>query len=190
VRARCQGRVLVKEFPSTGDDGGTPDRVVAARSLTSLRLVDDVRAVQRIVQRAPAGVGRVDREACIQQRNHQLGPGNRGDFGVNPIGGDSEILRFICQVADRTQELFIHLRVRWPVRTVELVELLLQPDTCAQQLVDLRREFFDQRRGAAPKCRFIDARARQCLVPDEDVELFGNVEAVGFYSVRHDSRYS
>jgi hypothetical protein len=72
-----------------------------------------------------------------------LGSGNRGDFGVNPIGRDGEIRRLIGQVTDRTQELLIDLGVRRAVRAVEVVELLLQPVTSAQQLADLRRELPD-----------------------------------------------
>jgi len=74
VRSGRQGSVLIQELAPACDDGGSADRVVAAGVLASVRVVDDVRAVQRIVERAPAGVGGVAANRAFSRGTTSCGP--------------------------------------------------------------------------------------------------------------------
>ena len=63
-------------------------RIVAAALLGAVRLGDGVGAVERVVERAPARIGGVQRIARIHHRHDQLRPGDHGDLGIDIGGGD------------------------------------------------------------------------------------------------------
>ena len=76
--ATCQGRGLVKEVTRKGNDLGTAHGVVAFAFFSAIGFGNDIRAVQRIVQAAPAGIGGVQGVAGVQNGHDQLGA---CDFG-------------------------------------------------------------------------------------------------------------
>jgi hypothetical protein len=101
---------------------------------------DHIGAVQRVIQRAPAGIGGVQREPRVEDRHHQLRAGRRGDLVVDTRGGDGEIGGFGQQVTDFGEELAVRLGVERldDVMAVPLVDLCLQLIAAFQQLLVLR----------------------------------------------------
>ena len=106
--ARQRGRA-VEHVAGVGDDLVAADLVVPTCAdglfLGAIGFGDDIGAVQRVVEGAPARVGGVEREARVQDRNHQLRPGSRGDLVVHIGGGDGEIFGLGDQVPDLGEEL-------------------------------------------------------------------------------------
>jgi hypothetical protein len=103
VRAGGQRRGLVQEVAGEGDDLGAAHRVVALALLGAAFFADGVRAVQRVIQAAPARVGGVQGVAGVQNGHHQLGAG-LGQLGVHVLGGGLGVPG-LDQVADLRQEL-------------------------------------------------------------------------------------
>ena len=110
-RARRQRHRLVEELARVGDHLVAANPVVAGALLGAVGFRDDVGAVQRVVQRTPAGVGRVEREPRVEHRHHQLRAGGRGDLVVDTGGGDGEVIGFGQQIADFGEELAVRLDV-------------------------------------------------------------------------------
>jgi hypothetical protein len=99
-RAGLQRRGLVEEAAGVGDDLVTTHLVVFRCLLGAPVLGDDIGAVERVIQRAPARVGGVEREPRVQHGHHQLRARGGGDLVVDARGGDGEIAGFGLQVAD------------------------------------------------------------------------------------------
>ena len=89
VRAVRERHDVVEEGPHPRDDAGAAGRVVRPGCG---QVAHGVGAVQRVVQRAPPGVGRVERVAGVRRRHDELRPGERGDLGVDAGGVDRERL--------------------------------------------------------------------------------------------------
>ena len=60
----------VQRFGGLGDHQFAPRRVVAAAFFVAVRFLDDIRAVEGVVEAAPAGIGGVQREARVRHRHH------------------------------------------------------------------------------------------------------------------------
>ena len=91
---------LVEERPRPGDHRGAAHRVVGAAARTALGLRDRVGAVERVVERAPARVGRVQRVARVRHRHHELRPADLGDLGVDAGRRHREVRPLRHQIAD------------------------------------------------------------------------------------------
>ena len=113
------------------------DHLVAARLVVALTrrevavVRNDVGAVERVVERAPAGVDGVGREAGVEQRDDQLGAGDPGDLVVDALGRDADQLGLVEEVADLAEVGLVGLGLGaagvLPVPVVELRLQLLAP---------------------------------------------------------------
>ena len=192
-RARLQWHGLVEEPAGIRDDLVTADLVVpppdpAAFSAPSA-LRDDVGAVQRVVQRAPAGVRGVQGEPRVEHGHHQLRARGGGDLVVDAGGGDGEVVGFRLQIADLGEELLVGLRVDRlddPV-PVPLVDLGLQLVAAGQQVLILRCQIGDHLVDAGPEAVRIDVGAGQRFVVDEVVQHLGDAQVPHRHAVGHSS---
>ena len=91
VGAGRQRRSLVEEGAGEGNHLVTTDLVVALAFLGAAFFADHIGAVQGIVQRAPACVGGVQREACVHHRHNQLRASQASDFFVDVLRGGLEV---------------------------------------------------------------------------------------------------
>ena len=162
VRTGGEREVVVEEGAAAGDDLGPADGVVAGARREVALARHHVGAVQRVVERAPAGVRGVGGEPGVQQRHHQLRPSDAGDLVVHVVGGDLHVVGLVEQVADLGQERGVLLRVGPAgMRAVEVVDACLQLLAPGDQLAVARRQGVDDRVQARPERVRIDPRARE-----------------------------
>ena len=187
VRAGSQRRGLVEEGAGEGDDLVATDLVVALALIGATFFADHVGAVQRVVQRAPAGVGGVQREARVHHRYHQLRAGQTGDFFVDVGGGGVEVFRLRQQIADFLEEGLVGSRVMGlPLaRLVPGVDLRLQFIALGQQGMVLRRQVLDDRSGTGPELVGSDAGTGNGFVVHEVVQGFGDLQAADLNAFSH-----
>ena len=81
--AAPSGAGLIQEFVRLADDALAARRVVAAALLGAAVLRDHVGAIQRVVEAAPARVGRVQCVARIVDRHDELRSGHLGDLRID-----------------------------------------------------------------------------------------------------------
>ncbi len=165
MAAAHQRRRLVQERLGPGDHAFAARRIItAARGPVAER----IGAVERVVERAPAGVRRVQRIAGIGDRHHELRPGHAGDLGIDARRLDTEIRPLGQQVADLLQKGAIGLRVGAArVLAVPGVDPPLQLGAVLEQHPVLRPEIVDQAAQAPPEGCRIDAGAGQRPALDE-----------------------
>ena len=191
-RAGGQRNGAVEEFPRVGDDLVAAHWVIAGvgaglHLLGAVVLRDHVGAVQRVVQRTPAGVGGVEREPRVEDRHHQLRTRGRGDLVVDTGGGDGEVVRLGLQVADLGEELLVAVGVDRldDVLAVVLVDLRLQVLAAGEQVLILRAEIGDDLVDARPEAVRVDVGARKRLVVDEVVQHLGDAQVPHRHAVGH-----
>ena len=107
VGAGRQWRGFVEEGAGEGDDLVAANLVVAFAFFRAVSFADGVGAVERVVQRTPAGVRGIERETGIHHRHHELRAGHAGDFVIDVLRRCLEIGRFWQQITDVLQEGFI-----------------------------------------------------------------------------------
>src|SRR5690606_3572082 len=95
---------LVEEGGGTGYDGGATGRMVTLARREVAGLVDDITAIERGIETAPARIGGIEGEAGIHDRHDELGAGHGGDFGIDIPGGDGEIGTRGDEIANFAQE--------------------------------------------------------------------------------------
>ena len=180
VRASGQWHGLVEEVAGKFNDFGTAHGVVALAFFCAAFFADGVCAVQRVIQRAPAGVGSVQGVAGVQNGHDQLGASDLGQFGVHVFGGGLGVLGLLDQVADLLQKLLVtrHIGDGAGVGLVPGVQLLLQAVTLGQQGGVLGGQVVDQGIKALPEGGGIDPGAGQHLFVDEVVQFGGHLQAV------------
>src|SRR5690606_32406740 len=93
-----------EEGPGAGNDGASADRVISRAAFGTVRLGQCVRAVQGVIEAAPAGIGGVQRVALVGNGNHKLRAGLFGDFRIDVLGGDAYVLGLGQEIADALQE--------------------------------------------------------------------------------------
>ena len=186
VRAVGEREVLVEEGPATGDDLVAADLVVVVPGGELALLRDHIRAVEGVVQRAPASVHGVGGEPRVEQRDDQLRAGDAGNLVVDVVGADLEVGRLVEQVADLLEEGGVGLRVghAW-VLAVELVDAGLQLVAPGEQLAVARREVVDDRVRPVPESLRVDARGGQGLLLDEAVQARGDSEPSDLNTLCH-----
>ena len=164
-----QRKRLVEEHPRPRHDPRAPTPVIAAGRR---RAAHRVGAVQAVVEAAPAGVRRIQREPGIGDRHHELRPGNAGDFAVHVLGRDAERLAFRQQVADLGEEGLVGHAIVRLVAPLEVpgVDLRLQLGAPSQQRRVVRPELVDQRRKSRPEGVRLDARPGKRLLLDEQCQ--------------------
>ncbi len=123
MRAAFERRRLIEEAARIGDHLGAALRVVARPGRPGLR--NRVGAVERVVERAPARIGSVERVARVEHRHHQLRAGLARQLVVDVGGRRLHIGRRRHQVADRLEKAAVgrHVGDRTRVAGMPLVEL-------------------------------------------------------------------
>ncbi len=180
VRTGGQGRGLIEKLAGVFDDLGAARRVVAHARFQAFLVRDHVGAVERVVQRAPARVGRVQRIAGVEDGHHQLRAGLQRQFGVHVGGGAAHVGGRRHQVADLFQERAIgrHVADRAGIGLVPAVQLALQPIPLGQQGQVPGRQVGDDGVEAFPEFLAGHAGVGQDLVLDEAVQLGVDLQAV------------
>ena len=90
MRALLQGRDPVEEIAAPGDDFSAALGIIAFGG--GIRRRKSVRSVKRVIRRAPAGVGGVQRIAGVGDRHDELRPGLGRDLGIDIGRADFEII--------------------------------------------------------------------------------------------------
>ncbi|CPU64343.1 Uncharacterised protein [Mycobacteroides abscessus] len=175
-RAGCQRHGTVEHLAGVGDDLVTADLVVPTsvrgRLFGAIGFRDDIGAVQRIVEGAPARVGGVEREARVQNRHHQLRTGRGGDLVVHIGGGDGEIFGLGNQVSDLGQEVLVRGAIEWfdGALPVPAIDLSLQVVPALEQLAVPRSQIGDYFVDSGPESVGIHTGTRKGLVGDEVIQ--------------------
>jgi hypothetical protein len=127
VTAIGEGSERIEECSPPGDDLLPANRVVPIVRPGSALIGDDVRAVQRVVQRAPAGVRRIEGVAGVVEWNHQLRASGAGDLRVDLAGCDGDVGGSVFEVTDLTKKSqVVDVVVASPVCNEVGVDLVLQ----------------------------------------------------------------
>ncbi len=188
VRRAAERHHLIEEVAHRVDHPLAADRVVAALPGRAAILADRVGPVQRVIQRAPPGVGRVEREPPVADRHHELRSGERGDLRVDVLRGHLERAGIGQQVADLGEERLVGGRVHWLacVPAVPGVDRRLQLVAPGEQRPVDRRQVGDDARHARPEAgRVGDTRGGQRLLLDERVQAARDLERAGRDPVSH-----
>ena len=191
VRMRASGewRCLVEQLPGEGDDLGAAHWIVRTGASSTAFIGNGVRAVERIVERAPAGVGRVQRIPRVHHWNDELRAGDRGDLGIDVGGVDLEVGALRLEVADLGEERLVGFDVERlsAACLVPAVDLRLQLVTDPEQVMIHRREIVQQRVEARPEAGCVHAGAGKHLLLDEVVKYTGHANATVLHMFRHSS---
>ena len=139
---RERGR-LVEEVVRPRDHASASRGIEPAGSRGVIVAGDDIGAVQRIVEAAPAGVGGVERVASVVDRDDELRAGDQRDLVVDVRGLDPEVVAGGEQVADGLQEDPVLGRIDGLCRAlcVPCVDLSLERVPPIEQRTVLRPEF-------------------------------------------------
>src|SRR5690606_14737809 len=176
VRAVFQRRGLIEESAGVGD-------ALAG----AICFGDGVGAVQGVIQRTPAGIGGVEREASVHDRHHQLRAGHVSDFFVDVLGGGLEVFGFGQQIADFLQEGLVGDGVMGLTGASLMpgIDLCLQFVAFGQQSAILRRQIVDDAVGTGPEGRGIDAGTGNRFVVHKVVQDFGDLQATDLNALSH-----
>jgi hypothetical protein len=179
---------LVEQRFRTGDDKRAALRIVAVAALRPALFRKGIGAIKRIVKAAPAGVCRVQRIACVRQRNHELRPGNAADLVIDICRRHFPALRLLHEITDFLQEFFILGSIEILGRMVAVVEVDLGLKLVAefQQRPVFRREILHDAGEAGPERGGADSRSRNTFIGDKIVEDFRDLEASRFDALHED----
>ena len=95
-----QGHRTIQKRGCIANNGGTPNRVVAAIPLLSVVLVNDIGAVKSVIQAAPTRVRRVDRKAGIADGYDELWTCNCCNLGIDIRRFDFERFAGVAEIAN------------------------------------------------------------------------------------------
>src|SRR5262249_61523816 len=84
-------------------------------------LRDSIRAIECIVEAAPARVCGIQRISRVGERHDELGPGNYRDLVIDISGADSKIFAFWQNIADVTQKPLLAAQIKWPAGALTLI---------------------------------------------------------------------
>src|SRR5512133_3835979 len=94
------------------DDSLTAYLVVRTCAGGAAVLRDGIRAIECIVEAAPARVCGIQRISRVGERHDELGPGNYRDLVIDISGADSKIIAFWQNIADITQKPLVVAQVK------------------------------------------------------------------------------
>ena len=168
-----QRRAAVEHGPGAHDYPLAPHWIVGAAAFRPAVFGNGVSAVERVVERPPAGVGGVECVASVHHRYHQLRSGNGRDLGVNVAGLHGEVRPGIDQITDGAQKGLVggHVADRAGVGAVEIVHLRLQVFAPREQLQVGIGQITDDPREAIPELCLTDRQTRQNLSVDKIGEV-------------------
>ena len=102
---------FVEKAPRPGDDQLAARRIVAFRRRLGVAR-NGVGAIERVVERAPARIGGIERVARIAHRHDELRAGDGGDLVVDVGGVDFKVRDLRHQIADLGEERLLRARRR------------------------------------------------------------------------------
>ena len=185
MRAGSERRGLVQEAPRPGDHALAALGIVAfaRRRLAVPR--NSVRAIKRVVERAPSRIGGIERIARVTDRHHQLRSGDGGDFVVDIGGVDFEGRPFGNEITDLLKEGLVRGLVERAAAPapIPIVYFCLQGVPALQQRAVQRGEAVNDAIKPQPKRRGLDPGAGKDLVDDEVVKDPGNLQAVNGHAL-------
>ena len=180
VAGRVQSEMRVQEVASGRDHPVSSDRVVGAGCGASVGGGQHVGPVEGVVEASPAGVGGVQGVASVVDGHHQLGPGHRGDLGIDAVRGDGHFGVVLAQIPDVVEESLVGLRVvRAPVCTsgaMPVVDLGLELVAPCQKGRVARPQVVEDRFQSLPELLAFDPGVRQSLIGYELMKLRSDVE--------------
>ena len=164
------------------------DDLRTARRIIALALglaFDRVGAIQRIIERAPACVGRVQGKACIHHRNNQLRSGDGCDFRVNVLGIHGERRGLIHEIANLFQERLIFSCIDRLALTlfVPSINLLLQIIALGQKCGVLGHQVMQHLRIARPE--HVGGHVQQHLLFDQCGQRCGHLQTLALNIIGH-----
>src|SRR6266496_1518026 len=142
-------------------------------------LRDGIRAIECIVEAAPARVCGIQRISRVGERHNELRPGNYRDLVIDISGADSKIIAFWQNIADVTQKPLVLAQIKWlaGALTMILIDAGLELVANLEQLAIARAAVAQQLGKAAPERFSRDACSRRCLPFDELIQGLGNAQA-------------
>ncbi len=180
--AACERHAVVQEGLGPGDDAAAAFGIVAAGLG---QIAQRIGAVERIVERAPTGIGGIERIAGVHHRDDELRAGNGGDLRVDMAGRNLDRAALGDEVADLAQEILVGVHVRRrAVLAVPGVDLGLHLVALLQKPAVFRTQFVDGVGKRGEESLRLHPGAGDRLVDDEIVEFTADRQAV-FVDVRH-----
>src|SRR5262249_16112646 len=151
---------------------------VRTRARGAAVLRDDIRAIECIVEAAPARVCGIQRISRVGERRDELGPGNYRDLVIDIGGSDRKTVAFWQNIADFTHQLIVVAQIKWlaGALTMVLIDAGLELVANLEQLAIARAAVGQQLGKAAPERFSRDARSRGCVF-DELLQGLGNAQA-------------
>ena len=188
VAAGGQRGDLVQDAAGVFHDLLAAGGVVAVALLGAVGLGNDVGAVERIVQAAPAGVGGVQREARVEHGHHQLRAGDLGDLGVDVGGGHGEVVALGQEITDLLEERLVGggvVRLALAL-LVPGIDLGLDIIALGQQLAVAWRHIAHDLAQGIPEGGGVHAGARRGFIHHQIVKFFRDLQAADLNTFRHD----
>ena len=170
-----EGHALVEKLAREGHDLRSARGVVAARLRHAAHCVG---AIERIVERPPAGVGRVESIAGVGDGNHELGAREFADLGVDIAGRHGEGTVFLDQIPDLLEERLVGAEIDRPrVGPVPIVDTGLKIIAAGEQLAIAGREIAQDRGQSLPEALRRHSGSRQGLLGHERGEFPVNLQS-------------
>src|SRR5262244_2388127 len=169
---------LIKHGAHARHDSLTAYLVVRTCADGAAVLRDGIRAIECIVEAAPARVCGIQRISRVGERRDELGPGNYRDLVISISGADSKIIAFWQNIADVTQKPLVVAQIKWRAGalTVILIDAGLELVANLEQLAIARAAVAQQLGKAAPERFSRDARSRRCLLFYQFMQGLGNAQ--------------
>ena len=156
--AAHQRERLVKELPPARDHCRPSHLVIAAGPRR--RSIERVGAVKRVVKAPPARVCRVEQEARIEDRHHQLRAGHGRNLGIDVLRADPEIARLGNEIANLRQERLVSLCIMGLSSALHMpcIDRRLQRLALGEQSAVARGKLSQQRSATLPEGLHIAAQ--------------------------------
>ena len=153
MRGALQRYYAVEERGRIRDDGPAALGIVGAGRCRCAGAVDDIRAVQGVVETSPARVGGVECKTRVADRDDELGAGDGRNFRIDILRVYLKCVAGLDQVADVFQEAAIIVRIEGfsGVGPVVVVQPRLDRIAFSQQALVIRREGLDDVFHTGPK---------------------------------------
>ncbi len=171
------------------DHLGAATGVVRLALLRPVGFRDHVRAVERIVETAPSGIGGVERVTRIVQGHDELGPRYFRDLIVDIGRAHLKWITFRKEIADLDQKglVFVHVdRLPFPLQTPG-IDLFLQRVSLIQKRAVLGPEIPHDLAQRVPKGPGFDAGAGRDFVLYQAIERLFHFEAADVNFLCHGS---
>ena len=182
VGGALKRRRPVQKILRPGDDARAPLRIVTA---ASGQIAHRIGAVERVIERPPTRIRRVQRVAGVHNRHDKLRAGGRRNLRVDILARHREVAAFGDKISDFPQEGLIGRRVDVAVVAVPLVDLRLKVLTLREQIAVARPKIMDQRRKPLPERIPVNPGSGQRLRVDEIGETTVDLKAFDSDALGH-----